>query len=151
MAAQGCSLPSQGPSCLHRGDPAPDHGLEAAMTDVTLPLPRRRVITLLAALLLGAAGGVQAQVADTGTYLQRMDADGDGRVSEAEYVQWMMYAFERMDADGDGVLGASELPGGKGRPITREQQRQTLVQRFHKQDANRDGFLDARELAAPPR
>ncbi|WP_338063050.1 hypothetical protein [Stenotrophomonas chelatiphaga] len=70
------------------------------MTDVTLPLPRRRVITLLAALLLGAAGGVQAQVADTGTYLQRMDADGDGRVSEAEYVQWMMYAFERMDADG---------------------------------------------------
>ncbi|MBJ7517838.1 MAG: hypothetical protein JHC82_17025 [Stenotrophomonas sp.] len=96
-------------------------------------------------------GAVQAQVTDTGTYLQRMDADADGRVSEAEYVQWMMYAFDRMDADGDGVLSASELPGGKGRPITREQQRQTLVQRFHKQDANRDGFLDARELAAPPR
>ncbi|PKH71060.1 hypothetical protein CXF96_14265 [Stenotrophomonas sp. Betaine-02u-21] len=121
------------------------------MTDVTLTLPRGPVITLLIALLLSAAGGVQAQVADTGTYLQRMDADGDGRVSEAEYVQWMMYAFEQMDADGDGVLDASELPGGKGRPITRGQQRQTLVQRFHKQDANRDGFLDARELAAPPR
>ena len=109
------------------------------MTDVTLTLPRGPVITLLIALLLSAAGGVQAQVADTGTYLQRMDADGDGRVSEAEYVQWMMYAFEQMDADDDGVLDASELPGGKGRPITREQQRQTLVQRFHKQDANRDG------------
>jgi len=66
-------------------------------------------------------------------------------------VQWMMYAFERMDRNGDGVLGADELPGGKGTPITREQQRQTLIQRFHKQDANGDGYLSARELAAPPR
>lgn len=104
---------------------------------------------LVPALSLG--GMVHAQVNDTGTYLQRMDTDGDGRVSEQEYVQWMMYAFERMDVDGDGVLTAAELPGGKGRPITREQQRQTLVQRFHKQDANRDGYLDARELSAPPR
>ena len=51
----------------------------------------------------------------------------------------------------DGVLSADELPGGKGPPITREQQRQTLIQRFHKQDANGDGYLSARELAAPPR
>ena len=102
-------------------------------------------------LLLATVASAGAQVADTAAYLQRMDADGDGRVSEAEYVQWMMYAFERMDSNGDGVLDASELPGGKGRPISREQQRQVLVQRFHRQDANRDGVLDARELAAPPR
>lgn len=101
--------------------------------------------------LLLAAAGAQAQVADTVSYLQRMDTDGDGRVSVEEYVQWMMYAFERMDRNGDGVLGADELPGGKGTPITREQQRQTLIQRFHKQDANGDGYLSARELAAPPR
>ena len=56
-----------------------------------------------------------------------------------------------MDRNGDGVLTADELPGGKGRPITREQQRQVIVQRFHKQDANGDGYLDARELSAPPR
>lgn len=98
-----------------------------------------------------AAGMAQAQVADTGSYLQRMDTDGDGRVSVKEYVQWMLYAFERMDRNGDGVLSADELPGGKGAPITREQQRQTLVQRFHKQDANGDGYLSAKELAAPPR
>lgn len=93
----------------------------------------------------------QAQVSDTMGYLQRMDADGDGRVSEQEYVQWMLYAFERMDADGDGVLDSHELPGGKGRPISLEQQRQTLTRRFHKQDASGDGYLDALELAAPPR
>lgn len=107
----------------------------------------------LTALLLAAvcASAAQAQVSDTASYLQRMDSDGDGKVSEAEYLQWMLYAFDRMDRNGDGVLTADELPGGKGRAITREQQRQVIVQRFHKQDANGDGFLDARELAAPPR
>ena len=104
---------------------------------------------VLLALLLPTAA--LAQVTDTASYLQRMDSDGDGRVSESEYVQWMLYAFDRMDRNGDGVLGAEELPGGKGRAISREQQRQVIVQRFHKQDANGDGFLDARELAAPPR
>ncbi|HGM7321973.1 TPA: EF-hand domain-containing protein [Stenotrophomonas maltophilia] len=103
---------------------------------------------LLAVLLPGVA---LAQVTDTTSYLQRMDSDGDGQVSESEYVQWMLYAFDRMDRNGDGVLSADELPGGKGRAISREQQRQVIVQRFHKQDANGDGFLDARELAAPPR
>jgi len=107
----------------------------------------------LTALLLAAvcAPAVQAQVSDTASYLQRMDSDGDGKVSEGEYLQWMLYAFDRMDRNGDRVLTADELPGGKGRAITREQQRQVIVQRFHKQDANGDGFLDARELAAPPR
>ena len=105
-------------------------------------------LLLLAAL---APGATLAQVGDTASYLQRMDSDGDGKVSEAEYVQWMLYAFDRMDRNGDGVLTADELPGGKGRVISREQQRQVIAQRFHRQDANGDGVLDTRELAAPPR
>lgn len=113
------------------------------------PVRWARAMVLFAGLW-GAATSC-AQVTDTASYLQRMDVDGDGRVSEQEYVQWMLYAFDRMDLDGDGTLAPHELPGGKGRPITREQQRQTLVQRFHRQDANGDGYLDARELAAPPR
>ena len=112
---------------------------------------RRLVRRFSCASLLLLAAAAQAQVTDTGSYLQRMDADGDGKVSVEEYVQWMMYAFDRMDRNADGVLGADELPGGKGRPITREQQRQTIIERFHKQDANGDGFLSAKELAAPPR
>ncbi|HDS1630988.1 TPA: hypothetical protein QEL43_000567 [Stenotrophomonas maltophilia] len=103
------------------------------------------------ALTMLLPGAALAQVTDTTSYLQRMDSDGDGRVSESEYVQWMLYAFDRMDRNGDGVLSADELPGGKGRAISSEQQRQVIVQRFHKQDANGDGVLDARELAAPPR
>ena len=92
-----------------------------------------------------------AQVTQTGEYLSKMDTDGDGRVSLAEYQDWMGYAFDGMDRDGDGVLAPHELPGGKGPAVTREAHRARLAERFGKQDANRDGFLDARELAAPPR
>ena len=116
-------------------------------THPSRPGPSRPGLLLCAALLAAPAA---AQVERTGDYLAKMDTDGDGRVSQAEYVAWMGYAFERMDADGDGVLSSAELPGGKGRPIALEAHRQRLVERFGRQDANHDGFLDARELAAPP-
>ena len=103
-------------------------------------------------LLLGYALPMlaNAQVQRTGDYLSKMDRDGDGKVSLAEYQDWLTYAFDGMDRDRDGVLSAAEQPGGKGQPLTREQHRARLAERFRKQDANRDGFLNARELAAPP-
>ncbi|WP_149195437.1 hypothetical protein [Luteimonas suaedae] len=93
---------------------------------------------------------LRAQITETGEYLVRMDGDGDGRVSLAEYQDWMSYAFEAMDANGDGTLAADEQPGGKGKPIVRAQYRARLADRFNRQDLDRNGFLDARELAAPP-
>ena len=92
-----------------------------------------------------------AQVTQTGEYLAKMDADGDGRVSLAEYQAWMSYAFDGMDRNGDGVLAPDEQPGGKGASLSRGQHLTRLAERFRKQDVDRDGFLDARELAAPPR
>ena len=105
--------------------------------------------SLVACLLLvwGSAG---AQVTQTTEYLQRMDSDGDGRVSLAEYQDWMIYAFDRMDADGDGVLGPDEQPGGKGRLISRVETMARWAATFNRQDQNRDGYLDAEELSAPP-
>ena len=103
-------------------------------------------------LLLGYALPMlaNAQVQRTGDYLSKMDRDGDGKVSLAEYQDWLTYAFDGMDRDRDGMLSAAEQPGGKGQPLTREQHRARLAERFRKQDANRDGTLSARELAAPP-
>lgn len=100
--------------------------------------------------LLLCSGAATAQVTATSEYLARMDADGDARVSLAEYQAWMMYAFTAMDRDGDGVLASAELPGGRGGPITRDAHLQRLADRFRRQDADGDGMLDARELAAPP-
>lgn len=102
---------------------------------------------LLVALLPAIA---LAQVNATRDYLARMDGDADGRVSVGEYLDWMSYAFDARDANRDGVLSADELPGGKGRAITREEHRGRLAATFKKQDADRDGFLSAKELAAPP-
>lgn len=93
----------------------------------------------------------QAQVQDSQQYLQRMDTDGDGRVSRDEYLAWMSYAFDQRDLDHDGVLQGDELPGRRGKPITRAAHRATLIERFARQDANGDGSLSARELLAPPR
>ena len=101
-------------------------------------------------LCLGA-GAASAQVTDSNEYLKRMDSDGDGRVSLSEYLAWMSYAFDQRDGNGDGVLSADELPGGRGKPVSRADHVATLTTRFGKQDANGDGYLSAKELLAPPR
>jgi len=114
-----------------------------------------RIALRLAACVAGVvmalmAGLASAQVTRTSEYLERMDTDGDGRVSLAEYQAWMRYAFDQMDRNGDGVLTPDELPGGKGRPVTLAEHMAKLAATFNRQDTNRDGYLDARELAAPP-
>lgn len=103
------------------------------------------------ALALAMAAPVRGQVMATGDYLERMDADGDGRVSLGEYLDWMGYAFHAMDRNGDGLLTPDEVPGGRGPTLSLERHRERLAATFARQDVNRDGFLDARELAAPPR
>lgn len=86
----------------------------------------------------------------SGDYLTRMDTDRDGKVSVAEYQDWLSYAFDGMDRNHDGVLSSDEQPGGRGQTITRDAHRLRLAERFRRQDLDRSGFLDAKELAAPP-
>lgn len=108
--------------------------------------PRVAIAWLACSLSMAA----NAQVQRTADYLSKMDADRDGRVSPAEYQEWLGYAFHGMDRDRDGVLSPTEQPGGRGAPVTLAEHRARIAERFRKQDANRDGFLSARELAAPP-
>jgi hypothetical protein len=111
-----------------------------------------RNFTLVPFLLLACSLPMlaNAQVQRTGDYLSKMDVDGDGKVSLAEYQDWLGYAFHGMDRDRDGVLSPAEQPGGRGSPLTLAEHRARIAERFRKQDANRDGFLNARELASPP-
>jgi Ca2+-binding EF-hand superfamily protein len=105
---------------------------------------------LIAALLLAMPAAAQGLPSMARQYMERMDANHDGRVSLDEYQAWMGYGFTAMDRDHDGILAAAELPGGRGKPLTREAHRQRLAAAFARQDRNHDGYLDARELAAPP-
>jgi Ca2+-binding EF-hand superfamily protein len=83
-------------------------------------------------------------------YLKLFDSDGDGRVSEAEYLAYMSGGFHRMDSNGDGILETDELPGGRGQPITLKEYQNNLRRQFHKLDRHHHGYLDAQELTAPP-
>ena len=111
--------------------------------------PGRHWPGFLCVLLLPAT--VAAQVRASSDYLARMDADRDGRVSLAEYQDWLSYAFDAMDRNHDGILSSAEQPGGRGTALTRGEHRARLAAAFARQDTNHDGFLGARELAAPPR
>ncbi len=115
--------------------------------DVAKPsLPLAALVSLVV-----VAGMAQAQT--RADYLRRFDADGDGRVSLAEYQDYMSRGFHAMDRNGDGVLSADELPSGvRARTATTlEGHRRALARMFDLLDANNDGFLDANELTAPPR
>ncbi|MEO8779263.1 MAG: hypothetical protein ABI389_11415 [Rhodanobacter sp.] len=101
-------------------------------------------------LFLPAATALRAQDSRA-DYLRQFDSNGDGKVSEAEYVAYMSRGFYRMDLNHDGILETSELPGGRGRPITLQAFQDNLRRQFHQLDRNHDGYLDARELTAPPR
>ncbi|PJK15480.1 calcium-dependent protein kinase 21 [Lysobacteraceae bacterium NML07-0707] len=103
---------------------------------------------LTCAILTSAPVFAQSSVSD---YLQRIDRDGDNRVSLAEYQEWMRYGFDAMDKNRDGVLQPGELPGRRGQAITLTEHLASLEAGFRRQDVNHDGYLDARELAAPPR
>ena len=107
-------------------------------------------ISVLLCALPVAAQVQRDGVASTKDYLSKMDRNGDGKVSLAEYQDWMSYAFDAMDRNHDGVLSPDEQPGGRGKPLTRGEHRTRLAERFAKQDLKRDGYLSAKELAAPP-
>ena len=94
----------------------------------------------LAAIAQGTAAGL----------FQAMDSNGDGRISEAEYVAYMSQGFYRRDLNHDGVLEPAELPGGRGRPVSLKEWQDNLRREFHRLDRHHHGYLSPRELLQPP-
>jgi Ca2+-binding EF-hand superfamily protein len=107
------------------------------------------LIVLVAVLPWGTAAA-QA-VATRADYLQRLDRDGDGRISLSEYQSYLTRGFRDMDRDGDGILRGDELPVASARPRRLEDLLTDLTRQFAQLDRDGDGYLDAVELTAPPR
>lgn len=114
------------------------------------------VAVLAVGLLLAAAAALAGdrQPARTPAELfARFDADGDGRVSEREYLDYLSRGFDYLDANRDGRVDAAELPVGARLPRARDRHshRIALAAGFRRQDHDQDGWLNALELSAPPR
>ena len=98
---------------------------------------RSRVIMLLAGLALCA--GAQNAAAQSKAEIQRMDRNGDGVVTRAEW-QGPNGAFRLHDTNKDGVLSGNEVwDNGRG----------PRVDRFREYDRNNDGVISRREWNGP--
>jgi Ca2+-binding EF-hand superfamily protein len=111
----------------------------------------RRPYAFVVFSLLAGSALAQDYPRTTAEYLKRMDANGDGRIDEADYVRYMSQGFLRMDVNGDGVIDANDGPMRPGaRPIHLDEFQRNLIHQFHKLDRNKDGYLNAKELSQPP-
>lgn len=78
-----------------------------------------------------------------------VDADKDGKVTEAELDAWRAAAATKMDANGDGKLSADELSAARLAEMT-ERAKTMADEMVSRLDADGDGFLTAAEMAARP-
>jgi EF hand len=78
-----------------------------------------------------------------------IDADADGRVTEAELTAWRAGRVTALDANADGLLSAEEIKAGH---LARAEARATemAARMVAEHDADGDGLLSVAEIGAPP-
>jgi len=93
----------------------------------------RKTLIAAAALVLLTGAGAGIALADRGSWLEKVDSNGDGTLSLSELQTMSGERFDRRDLNDDGV-------------ITQEEWQQTVAEHFAKMDANGDGKLEAGEM-----
>lgn len=101
----------------------------------------------LAALTVAAGGVALAQQAPAHPrtpHAMRADADGDGRISQAEFVGRTVERLTAVDANSDGSVAPEEM-----RAVAQARRTQNADTRFQRLDANSDGAISRDEFDAP--
>ena len=101
--------------------------------------------------LLVAGFGVSAMAEpgrDGGKKLERMmerlDSNGDGRLSSSEFAERGARMFERLDDDGDGAISRAEIDAMQEKRRAKRAER--AAARFDEADANGDGRVTRAEF-----
>ena len=108
------------------------------------------MISGVAAVALAALAGAATAQQPAGpamerqAHAQRVDTDGDGRISQAEFVARRVQRLTAADANGDGTVTREEL---QARGAAHRAQRAET--RFARLDANSDGAVSREEFTAP--
>ncbi|MDK3016159.1 EF-hand domain-containing protein [Pseudodonghicola flavimaris] len=105
----------------------------------------------LALALIGltplAAPPAQAQARAQQAFA-RIDANGDGQISQEEFLALRRQMFAAMDADGNGQLTKAEIESARARQANGRTPRSNQI---WKQDSNGDGVLTLSEYTAQTR
>jgi hypothetical protein len=91
--------------------------------------------------LFSVAGSVGSAAAQPGPHLAKLDTNGDGAVSAAEFEAGALARFAASDANGDGKVTADELT------VARTKHAEA---RFAEEDANDNGVLERSEVTKMP-
>ena len=121
----------------------------------------------LSAAFIGTANAAPAP-GEMKARMQKMDANGDGKISRDEASKYKNLAkvFDKIDTNNDGYLSKDELQAhrakkaqGKFKAIDNNQDGRIsraeadakapmLAKNFDKLDVNKDGFIDKQEMSA---
>ena len=102
----------------------------------------KKIIAMGGAAVLVMAGAAAAQQSDQRT-ARWGDADGDGRVAQAEFVDRHVSRLQAMDADNDGVVTAAERTAARQARMAERRDAH-----FARLDANGDGAIARAEFDA---
>jgi Ca2+-binding EF-hand superfamily protein len=85
-----------------------------------------------------------------GMMFKKLDTNGDGVISKAEFNAFNARHFKDLDTNKDGKLTLEELQGGQSPGMGHGDGTTHLDQRFNVADANHDGGLDREEAKDMP-
>jgi Ca2+-binding EF-hand superfamily protein len=109
-------------------------------------MPRSLLSATLAACLLALPAAAQ-QAPGLEMIFNRMDADGDGRIAEAELAAQRAQNFARADRNADGSLSAAEVQAVQAR-LARFTA--AMADGAARMDRNADGLIARDEFLATP-
>ena len=93
---------------------------------------------------MGGMGGMRG-----GLDFAAIDADQDGKITEAEIAAWRAAQAAAVDTDGDGLLSAEEIAAMHIRAAT-ERANQHATRMIERLDTDGDGKLSAAEMTTRP-